>query len=138
MSAVNAFGADARLHHIGVAVGSIKEVNPELESVHDPIQRVRVAFFRMHDLTIELIEPAGENSPVEGSLAKGVKLLHTCFEVDRLEVAIASGRAAGFQPIRPPTPATAFGGRRIAWVYSRVLGLVELLERAARTGDESP
>jgi methylmalonyl-CoA/ethylmalonyl-CoA epimerase len=125
------FGPSARLHHLGIAVPSIAAVEPALESTHDPIQKVRVAFYRQHDLTVELIEPAADDSPVRRSLEQGVKLLHTCYEVDRLEDAIAAGRTAGYMMIRPPVPATAFEGRRIAWVLSKDLGLVELLERAS-------
>ncbi len=125
------FGPSAALHHVGVAVRSIAAAAPGLASTHDPIQKVNVAFFRMHDLVVEYIEPASEDSPVTRSLQQGQKLLHLCFEVDRLEEAITAGRTAGFQLIRPPVPATAFEGRRIAWVLSTQLGLVELLERAA-------
>jgi len=126
------FGSDAKLHHVGMVVPSIASVRPDLAVSEDPTQRVRVAFFQMHDLTVELVEPVGENSPVRRSLERGNKLLHTCFEVPELESAIESGRRAGFQLIRKPTPATAFGGRRIAWVFSQALGLVELLEHFIR------
>lgn len=132
MTQLPAFGPDARLHHIGIAVRSIAAVNSEIQIFHDPIQRVRVAFFEMHDLLVELIEPAGDDSPVQRSLNQGVKLLHTCFEVDRLESSMDVAREAGYHPIRHPAPAVAFGGRRIVWVFHRELGLVELLERTAK------
>ena len=134
MKDVSAFGADARVHHVGIAVKSIAAYDATLETWHDPIQKVRVAFFTMHGITLELIEPAADDAPVLRSLKDGVKLLHTCFEVDVLEPALASGKAAGFQRIRPPAPATAFQERRIAWVFHRELGLVELLERAPAAG----
>jgi methylmalonyl-CoA/ethylmalonyl-CoA epimerase len=124
-----AFGPSARLHHVGIAVPSILAVDPALEPVHDPVQRVRVAFIRQHDVVLELIEPAGEGSPVQQSLSKGVKMLHCCYEVDGLESAIAAGREHGYLLLRPPVPAVAFGNRRIAWVLNQQLGLVELLER---------
>jgi methylmalonyl-CoA/ethylmalonyl-CoA epimerase len=79
---------------------------------------------------VEYIEPASPDSPVTRSLQQGQRLLHLCFEVDRLEDAISVGRDAGFHLIRPPVPAAAFAGRRIAWVLSTQAGLVELLERA--------
>lgn len=129
----SAFGPSAKLHHVGIAVASIAAVDPALDVVHDPIQRVRVAFFRQADLLIELIEPAGEDSPVQQSLRKGHKLLHSCFEVDTLEDAITAGRARGYLQLHPPVPAVAFGNRRIAWVFSAQLGLVELLERQPGT-----
>lgn len=124
------FGLSAKLHHIGIAVTSIATAMPEIERTHDRTQGVRVGFFRSHDVVIELIEPAAADSPVQQSIEQGRKILHLCFEVDDLEAAVESGREAGFLQIRPPTPATAFEGRRITWVFSRELGLVELLERA--------
>ncbi|MFN0097680.1 MAG: VOC family protein [Gemmatimonadaceae bacterium] len=125
----NAFGLSARLHHVGIAVRSIASMHPDLASTFDPIQKVRVAFVAMHDLTLELVEPVGEDSPVQRSLEEGVKLLHICYEVDRLEPALKSARSSGYAMIRAPAPAEAFDHRRIAWVYHRELGLVELLER---------
>jgi len=126
----NAFGPYARLHHVGVAVRSITAMHPDLEWTFDPIQKVRVAFFSMHDLMIELVEPVGDDSPVRRSLEDNTKLLHICYEVDELAAALKASRSAGYAVIRPPKPAEAFGHRLIAWVYHRDLGLVELLERA--------
>ena len=125
------FGMSARLHHVGIAAQSISEVDPAIEATYDPIQRVRVGFFNLHDLVIELVEPAGENSPIQRSLDNGVRLLHLCFEVDRIEDAVKTGRSHGFLPIRPPAPAAAFSGRRITWLFNKHFGLVELLERAS-------
>src|SRR5579863_7183380 len=65
------------LHHLGVVVASISAVAEEFaallsaswggEIIYDPLQRVRVAFFNPFDARnpiFELIEPAGEDSPV--------------------------------------------------------------------------
>ncbi len=136
LPAVDAFGPDARLHHVGVAVKSIAAVRPDLMAVHDPIQKVRVAFFRLHDLTIELIEPAADDAPVHRSLRAGSTLVHTCFEVDDVDAALVSGRRAGYAMLRPPVPAVAFANRRIAWVMHRAFGLVELLERRSAESAE--
>jgi methylmalonyl-CoA/ethylmalonyl-CoA epimerase len=121
-----------------MVVRSIVAVRPDLRIWHDPTQRVRVAFLRMHDLTVELVEPVSEDSPVRRSLAQGTKLLHTCFEVGSIDAAVQAGRDAGFRLIRPPTPAVAFDGRRIAWVFSPEFGLVELLERVVPSAPPPP
>jgi methylmalonyl-CoA/ethylmalonyl-CoA epimerase len=135
---LDAFGADAHLHHIGIAVKSIAAVRPDLPIVHDPTQHVRVAFFMMNDLAVELVEPADADSPILRGLQVGTQLLHTCFEVDSIDASVAQAKGAGFSAIRPATPATAFGGRRIAWVFHRQLGLVELLERARAESGAAP
>ena len=122
------FGPGAVLHHIGVAVASIANARPGLETTSDPIQKVSVAFISLHGVTLELVEPAAEDSPVSARLKNGDKLLHLCYAVPDLLGALDSAAHNGFRCIRPPAPATAYEGRRIAWVYSPVFGLIELLE----------
>jgi len=124
----NFFSEDARFHHLGVAVRSIKEVSPLSEPIIDPIQKVAVAFVCLNGTQLELIEPYGKQSPIARSLVKGVKLLHVCYAVPDLEAAIKTCRRYGFHCIGRPVPAVAFDDRKIAWVYSNQYGLFELLE----------
>jgi methylmalonyl-CoA/ethylmalonyl-CoA epimerase len=124
------FGAGAAFHHVGLAVRSISDsVGARAEVVHDEQQRVSVAFVDLNGVCVELIEPAAARSPVTLSLQQRQPLVHLCFEVADLAGAISAGRAAGFHTLARPVPAPAFGNRRIAWVYSRTYGLIELLER---------
>ena len=122
------FGPDSRLHHIGLAVRSIEEAVPGVAAVEDPIQRVSVGFVRFSGLPIELIEPAGDRSPIEESLKKGTRLVHICLEVPSLEVALEHCARHGFRKISTAAPAVAFDMRRIVWVFSGIFGLVELVE----------
>lgn len=130
------------LHHLGFVVASISRVAQEFatsisahwdgEITHDPIQRVRVAFFSPVDIrnpVFELVEPASEVSPVSNFLKKGGGLHHVCYEIDDLEVELREAPSAGLEIVATPAPAVAFDGRRIAWVCSRKRLLVELLER---------
>jgi methylmalonyl-CoA/ethylmalonyl-CoA epimerase len=117
-----------------MAVASIDEVLPDCPRVLDPIQKVTVAFLDLHGLTIELIVPAVENSPISRQARKGVKLLHLCYRVPNLECAIAAALDVGLLLIAPPVPAVAFQGRKIAWLFSDTMGLFELVE-AAGVGD---
>lgn len=129
-SALNIFGSDARLHHIGLAVSNIADIKAEgLVVTHDPNQKVRVAFIYIGGACIELIEPASADSPVSASLAKGIKLLHLCYEVNEIEHAVELAREAGMKVVQNPIAAEAFGRRKIAWVYHSLLGLFELLEK---------
>jgi methylmalonyl-CoA/ethylmalonyl-CoA epimerase len=125
------FGPAAKLHHIGVAVRSIERTIPGLQSIEDPIQKVRVAFADLAGLTIELIEPASENSPIDESLKKGIKLLHICIEVPSLDAALKICAENDFRKISSVQPAVAFDMRKIVWVFNAVFGLVELLEAKA-------
>jgi methylmalonyl-CoA/ethylmalonyl-CoA epimerase len=130
------------LHHVGVVVASISAVAEEFAAsmsaswdgqiIHDPLQRVRVAFFNPFDKrnpVFELVEPSGEASPVTNFLSKRVGLHHMCYEIDDLESGLQAARAAGLFVVSNPKPAVAFGCRRIAWVCSKDHLLMEFLER---------
>jgi methylmalonyl-CoA/ethylmalonyl-CoA epimerase len=125
----NFFGAGARFHHIGLAVESIRAICPSAEAFVEETQRVSLAFIQFNGITVELLEPLGENSPINRSLREGVKLLHLCYEVPDLEKALETCRPAGFHRLGPPVPTPVFDGRRLAWVFSKQFGLFELVER---------
>lgn len=124
------FGSSTAFHHVGLAVRSIADVaGTGVEIVRDDTQKVSVAFVDMAGVRVELIEPAAEKSPVTLSLQKGQQLVHLCFEVDDMDQALATAKGDGFHRLGRPVQARAFGNRRIAWVFSRTYGLLELLER---------
>jgi methylmalonyl-CoA/ethylmalonyl-CoA epimerase len=135
-------GRAPSFHHAGYVVKSISDIGREFaksvgtewggEIIHDPLQEAKVSFFRTPGDTpaIELVEPAGEKSPLHNFIAKnGGGLHHVCYEVDKLETQLELSRAAGCVMVKAPLPAVAFGGRRIAWVFTRHKLLVEYLER---------
>jgi len=90
-------GGTMRFHHVGYATRNIdlyvedffRPVFAPLsisEKVSDPIQRVTVCFARMQgNAMIELVEPFGENSPID-SVLDGDRggVYHLCYEVDDL------------------------------------------------------
>jgi methylmalonyl-CoA/ethylmalonyl-CoA epimerase len=118
------------LHHVGFVVKSIADMGEDFarstgtawngEIIHDPLQRARVSFFNPPapgTPAIELVEPAGADSPVESFLIKrGGGLHHLCYETDSLESKLDWHRSLRDLVLRTPVPAVAFGGRRIAWV----------------------
>ncbi len=128
-------------HHIGIVVQSIQNcVEGFLQSLqaewdgtifHDPNQGVRVTFLpskQTGNPLVELVEPAGENSPVTSFLKSGGGLHHLCYEIEDLEDQLRLSRGQGGIVVRPPVPAVAFQQRRIAWVYTKNKLLVEFLE----------
>ena len=129
MIELNFFGDNARFHHIGMAVPSIREVSPDSLMTKDEIQKVVVSFVSLNGVKLELIEPDGGQSPVVLSLKKGIKLVHICYEVDDIEKALKECHKHKFHCIARPQPATAFDNNKIAWVYSKHYGLFELLEK---------
>ena len=134
---------DATLHHVGFVVTSIAQQREEFARstgaepvsgiIHDPLQRVQVAFLARSNggPQFELVEPFGERSPVAAFAAQGGGLHHLCYEVDDLVGQLAAARGSGASVVRPPRPAVAFAGRRIAWVLTRQRLLLEFLERTA-------
>jgi len=133
---------DLRLHHVGFVVASIQECADSFalalgatwdgKIIHDPLQKVRVTFFQGQneaDPLMELVEPGGPESPVSRFLERGGGLHHVCYEVKNLESHLEFCKSSGSIVIRPPVPAVAFGGRRIAWAVTKKKLLMEFLER---------
>jgi methylmalonyl-CoA/ethylmalonyl-CoA epimerase len=133
---------EGAFHHVGFVVASIANSVHGFASVlqmdwdeqvfHDPNQGVHVTFLKGRhagDPLWELVEPADDKSPVQSFAAKGGGLHHVCYVADNLEQALAGARSSGAIVTRPPMPAVAFGGRRIAWVYTKNRLLIEYLER---------
>lgn len=127
---LNVFGDGAIFDHVGVAVRNIREgMLTDLSVISDETQNVTVGFVEINGVRVEMIEPLGENSPIDSSLEKGQRLVHLCYQVPDIDSAIEQSREYGFHCIQKPVPATAFGGKNIAWLFSRIYGLVELVER---------
>lgn len=131
------------MHHVGFVVESIDRAARDFglpvclhwdgKVFEDPVQAVRVTFLsstvKMPAPKIELVEPMGSASPVASFLKAGGGLHHVCYEVDDIDEHLRTVRSQGALPIANPTPAVAFAGHRIAWVYTRERLLVEFLER---------
>jgi methylmalonyl-CoA/ethylmalonyl-CoA epimerase len=130
------------LHHVGYVVPSIAAVGARFAKsvsatwdekiIHDPHQKVLVSFLIPDGESatqIELVEPKGTDSPVHPFLDRGGGLHHLCYEVDDLDLHLQQMRDQGSVPARPPLPAVAFDGRRIAWMFTPDRLLLEFLER---------
>ena len=139
----------ARLHHVGVVVESIERaapfwtvhlgMRPMTVAVHDPIQKVNVQFFASvsDQASVELVEPAADDSPVLNALKQGGGLNHVCFEVESLDHCLAAARSNRGIIVVPPVPATAFDNRLISFVFFQGVGLVELLQAEKRVNSNS-
>ena len=103
------------LNHVGIAVRSIDQQKPYYESqlgaqfecIEDvPTQKVRVAFFKVNDVRLELLEPTDPTSPVATFLEKrGEGLHHIAFTVDDIKSRIAELQQSGMRMIdQSPRP----------------------------------
>ncbi|SRR6266550_875781 len=134
-------GQVGRLHHVGFVVNSVEAVAERFAKsigatwnrkiTHDPLQQVRVSFIEClgpSSTLVELVEPAGTNSPVEQFLQRGGGLHHLCYEVEQMEEQLNFSRSIGGVVVSPPLPAVAFDGRLIAWIVTRDKLLLEFLQ----------
>ena len=128
------------IDHIGIAVRDIKSSSEFYRGclsidVSDPIdvpaQKVRVAFIEIGSTKLELIEPSGEDSPVEKFIQKkGEGLHHICFLVDDIEKALNElmDKNVKLSDQKPRVGAT---GKRIAFLHPESSSgvLIELKEK---------
>jgi methylmalonyl-CoA/ethylmalonyl-CoA epimerase len=133
-----------KLHHIGKVVSDMDEavkyhketfgLEPLGEVEIDPIQKVEVVLLNTgygKDVTIELIKPISDDSPVNKFLKKGGGLHHLSFEVEDIQKAIEEFREKGAIILGEVVPSTAHKSPSI-WLYTRSKELVELIEGIAK------
>lgn len=128
-------------HHIGIACRDIAKTREfylgqgytASPVVDDPLQHVRVCFLDKEGAPrLELLEPLDDQSPVARTLATvGVTPYHFCYEVRNIDDAIAALRTKRFLLVSGPVPACALGDHRIAFLYNKNNGLIELVENPA-------
>lgn len=116
------------LNHVGIAVRSIAEQRPfyedtlgaEFEGLEEVAsQKVRVAFFRIHEVRLELLEPTDPSSPVAKFLEKrGEGLHHLAFTVENIQDRIAELKASGMRMI-DETPRVGAHHMQIAFVHPK-------------------
>src|SRR5262245_39078581 len=129
------------VNHIGIAVRSINAQRPfyegtlgaVFEGVEEvPDQKVRVAFFRIGDVRLELLEATDPASTINAFLAKrGEGLHHIAYTVEGIEARIAELKESGLRMI-DEVPRPGAHHTRIAFVHPKSsLGvLTELCEPA--------
>lgn len=129
------------INHIGIAVHSIAErrdfyehiLGADFEAVEEvPSQKVRVAFFKVGDVRLELLEPTDPASSVAGFLEKrGEGLHHVAYTVDDIDERLAELKEGGVRLI-DETPRPGAHHTRIAFLHPKSSGgvLTELCEPA--------
>jgi methylmalonyl-CoA/ethylmalonyl-CoA epimerase len=130
-----------KLHHVGKVVKDLDEavryhkenfgLEPIGERVIDPIQKVEVVTLDTgygKDLTLELICPISDDSPVNKFLKKGGGLHHLSFEVENIHQVIAEFREKGALILGEVVPSAGHSGIPSVWLYTRSRELIELME----------
>jgi methylmalonyl-CoA/ethylmalonyl-CoA epimerase len=131
-----------KISHLGIAVDSIEETIGFFKDVLDleftgteivEDQKVKVAFLKVGESRIELLEPTAEDSPVGKFLAKRdnkTTIHHVAYEVPDVEAAIKEAADKGVRLI-DEVPRTGAGGVRIAFLHPKATSgiLTELCEQ---------
>jgi methylmalonyl-CoA/ethylmalonyl-CoA epimerase len=129
------------INHIGIAVESIAKhrnfyestLGARFEKLEDvPSQKVKVAFFQVGDIRLELLEPTDPTSAVAKFIAKrGEGLHHVAYTVDDIEARLAELDSAGLELI-DKVPRTGAHHMQIAFLHPKSSAgvLTELCEPA--------
>lgn len=128
-----------RIDHIGIAVTSIKEALPYYRDILGLVctgeevveeQKVRVAFLRIGESRIELLEPISEDSPIAGFLQKrGSGIHHIALLTKNIEDDLKRHSESGARLI-DEHPRIGAHGMKIAFVHPKSTSglLLELCE----------
>lgn len=127
------------IDHIGIAVRSIDEgiehwkeifgYEQITEVVVNSRQKVKVVFLaKIDSLTVKLIEPVDETSPVYGFARRGGGLHHLCFKCDDMEHELKQLKTMGLRILATPQPGEAFENENIAFVYAKQGLNIELID----------
>ncbi len=125
--------------HIGIAVTSIDEAKGFYESLglsietieEVPHEGVRVAVIPCGNSRVELLEPLGEDSPVQKFLdRRGPGIHHVCLATDDVDGDDARLRGAGVRLLREQ-PSAGAEGATVQFVHPSSSGgvLVEISQR---------
>ncbi len=116
------------LNHIGIAVRSLADqqsfygdtLGAEYEGVEEvPSQKVRVAFYKLNEVRLELLEPTDSESPIAKFIEKrGEGLHHIAFTVDDLQSRIKELQRGGITMI-DETPRPGAHQMQIAFIHPK-------------------
>jgi methylmalonyl-CoA/ethylmalonyl-CoA epimerase len=124
-------------HHIGVACRDLDaEAGPWLAlgykiegaDFEDPTQHIRGRFIIGPGPRLELLVPTDADSPITGMLTRGVKFYHQAFVASRFEEVLATLGTLRCKIVADPVPAVAFDSKRIAFLLTPNISLIEIIE----------
>ena len=127
-----------KVHHIGYAVRDINISAEEFEKlgykkyseiVEDSVRSVFIQFMEKDGYLIELIAPLNDKSNVCAILKKtGSSPYHFCYEVQNIDIEIENLLNTGYVLIEKPCEAVAIANKKVAFLYNKDIGILELLE----------
>ncbi len=120
-----------KINHIGIAVKSLEnsitfyrdQLGMTFEGTEEVVdQKVKVAFLKIGESRIELLEPTAEDSPIAKFLEKkGEGIHHMAYEVDDVETALTEMKKNGVRLI-DETPRRGAHNSLIAFLHPKATG----------------
>ncbi|WP_347549696.1 methylmalonyl-CoA epimerase [Pseudalkalibacillus hwajinpoensis] len=135
-----------KIDHIGIAVSSLEEALPfyvnhlhlKLEAIEEVASEgVKVAFMKIGESRLELLEPLSEESPIASFIQKrGEGIHHIALADDRIEERLRELSSNGIKLIHE-TPVKGAGGANIAFLHPKSTGgvLYELCEKDTKEAE---
>ena len=126
-----------RVDHIGYAVKQMDKAIRAMEAigytfeptVEDRDRNIYIAFGELDGYRVELVAPMSEGSPVDTQLSRiGPTPYHICYRSSEIEADIERLQNQRFKVMIPLAPAIAFGGKRVVFLQSLSVGLIEIVE----------
>lgn len=130
------------LNHIAIAVPNLEGASKLFQRAFgaeisdpqpEPEHGVTVVFVSLPNTKIELLEPLGENSPIQKFLEKNPNggIHHFCIEVDDLEKAMNRAKSKGVRVLGEGKPKTGAHGKPVIFLHPKdCLGtLIEFEEK---------
>ena len=130
-----------QIDHIGYAVKNIEKAKLSFQAlgytfgdtINDTDRNIYISFGQLDNYKIELVAENTQNSegttPIKTYIQKiGACPYHICYKSHEIEKDIEFLQTKRFKVTIPLTPAVAFGGRRVVFMYSLDVGLIEILE----------
>jgi methylmalonyl-CoA/ethylmalonyl-CoA epimerase len=130
-----------RLNHVAIAVPDLAAATAQYRdvlgaTVSDPQEQpdhgVSVVFITLPNTKIELLEPLGEGSPIQGFLDKNPAggIHHVCYEVPDVQAAAAHLRSEGARVLGSGEPKIGAHGKPVLFLHPKDFNgtLIELEE----------
>ncbi len=131
------------IDHVGIVVKSLEKgiedwqtifgYQQMTEMVVNTRQKVKVVFMsKDNSLTVKLLEPTDESSPVFALSRKGGGLHHLCFKCDDMAIELVRFKEQNLRILADPQPGEAFENENIAFLYAKQGLNVELIDTDKR------
>jgi methylmalonyl-CoA/ethylmalonyl-CoA epimerase len=114
-----------KLHHIGIVVDDIEKffgpltnflkIHEKLIPLENKSQKINYIFLPIGNISIELIQPISEISPINNFSKKGGGLHHIAFEVENIETTLSYLKSKGGKILFQPE--IGFENRMISFVF---------------------